>query len=163
MRTTRKVLLAAIGMIACSMYFIYPYIIHENKQNENVVVVNRNDSIYLAKINEAVSLTESEIGKKDFSSVDETTLCSAAKIYTDASLLDVTDSIREKGTQMWIASQQIIDNTYEYLYNKGVEYGKMGAESVSHKFSRRSIVLSDYVTPSKKRKLYFTRKMSKSR
>ena len=160
----KKVIMTlSVFVVVVGCYFIYPYIIHESKQNENVVVVNRNDSIYLAKINEAVSLTESEIGKKDFSSVDETTLCSAAKIYTDASLLDVTDSVRKKGTQMWIASQQIIDNTYEYLYNKGVEYGKMGAESASHKFSRRSIVLSDYVTPSKKRKLYFTRKMPKSR
>ena len=110
--------------------------------------------LFLAKINEAVSLTESEISKKDLSSVDETTLCSAAKIYTDACLLDVTDSVKEKGNQMWVASQQVIDNAYEYLYNKCVEYGEMGAESASRKFSKRSIVLSDYVTPSKRKGSY---------
>lgn len=150
-----------VAVVGC--YFIYPYIIHENKQNGNVVVVNRNDSIYLAKINEAISLTEPEIGKNDLSNVDETTLCSAAKIYTDASLLDVTDSVKKKGTQMWIESQQIIDNTYEYLYNKGVEYGKMGAESASHKFSQRSVVLNDYVTPSKKKEVILHLKDAKPR
>lgn len=148
----KKVVIALsvlVAMVGC--YFAYPYIIPEKQQNENVVFINRNDSIYLAKINEAVSLTESEISKKDLSSVDETTLCSAAKIYTDACLLDVTDSVKEKGTQMWVASQQVIDNAYEYLYNRGVEYGEMGAESASQKFSQRSIVLSDYVTPSKRK------------
>lgn len=151
----KKVVIALsvlVAMVSC--YFAYPYIIPEKRQNENVVVINRNDSIYLAKINEAVSLTESEISKKDLSSVDETTLCSAAKIYTDACLLDVTDSVKEKGNQMWVASQQVIDNAYEYLYNKCVEYGEMGAESASRKFSKRSIVLSDYVTPSKRKGSY---------
>ena len=143
-------------MVSC--YFAYPYIIPGKRQNENAVVINRNDSIYLAKINEAVSLTESEISKKDISNVDETTLCSAAKIYTDANSLDVTDSVKEKGNQMWVSSQQVIDNAYEYLYNKGVEYGEMGAESASRKFSKRSIVLSDYVTPPKRKGSYTPRK-----
>lgn len=147
-----------VGMVGC--YFAYPYIIPESKHKEEVVVVNRNDSIYLAKISEAVLLAQSEVGKKDLSSIDETTLCSAAKIYTDASLLDVTDSVKEKGTQMWITSQQVIDNTYEYLYSKGVEYEEMGAESAAMKFSKRSIVLSDYVTPSKRKGSYTTRKGS---
>ena len=59
---------------------------------------------------------------------------------------------------MWVSSQQVIDNAYEYLYNKGVEYGEMGAESASQKFSQRSIVLSDYVTPSKRKGSYTPRK-----
>lgn len=155
----KKVVMTLSSLVLlATCYFAYPYIIPEDKQIENVVVVSRNDSIYLAKINEAVSLTESEINKKDLSSVDETTLCSAAKIYTDASLLDVTDSVKEKGTQMWIASQQIIDNAYEFLYNKGVEYGEIGAESASQNFSKRSIVLNDYVTPSKRKGSYTPRK-----
>ena len=73
-------------------------------------------------------------------------------------MLDVTDSVKEKGNQRWVASQQVIDNAYEYLYNKGVEYGEMGAESASRKFSKRSIVLSDYVTPSKRKGSYTPRK-----
>lgn len=155
----KVVMVLSVLAVVAGCYFSYPYIAHKNinpkdKQNENVVVVNSNDSIYLAKIKEAVSLTELERGKKNLSSVDETALCSAAKIYTDASSLDVTDSVREKGTQMWVASQQVIDNVYEYLYNKGVEYGEIGAESASQKFSKRSVVLSDYVTPSKKKGNY---------
>lgn len=151
----KKVTLTLFALVlVATCYFAYPYIIPDNKHSEDVITVNRNDSIYLAKISEAVSLTESEISKKDLSNVDETTLCSAAKIYTDANLLDVTDSVKEKGTQMWVTSQHMIDNAYEYLYNKGVEYGEMGAESASQRFRKRSVILSDYVTPSKKRQSY---------
>lgn len=141
-----------VAVVGC--YFAYPYIFSEKHPDEKVVVINRNDSIYLAKIKEAVSLTESEISKKDLSGIDEAMLCSAAKIYTDASSLDVTDSIKEKGAQMWVASQQVIDNAYEYFYNKGVEYGEMGAESASEKFRKRSVLLGDYVTPSKRKGSY---------
>lgn len=155
----KKVILAisALVLVATS-YFVYPYIIHKKDQTVKYeVLVNRNDSIFIAKISEAVSLTESEISKKDLSKVDETKLCSAAKIYTDASKLDVTDSVKEKGNQMWVASQLAIDNTYEYLYSKGVEYGEIGAESASQRFCKRSVVLSDYVTPSKRKEGYTLR------
>lgn len=145
----KAIMALSVLVVVVGCYFAYPYMI-PNKP----VVVNKNDSIYLAKINEAVSITEPERGKKELSAVDDTALCSAAKIYTDASLLDVTDSVKEKGNQMWVASQQIIDNVYEYLDSLVVEYGKMGADSAFQKFSKRCIVLSNYVTPSKKRGSY---------
>lgn len=148
----KKVLMIlSVLLLVATCFFTYPYIIPENKPHKEVALVKRNDSVYLAKINEAVSLTESEINKTELSNVDETTLCSAARIYADASSLDVTDSVKEKGTQMWVASQQVIDKVYDYLYNKGVEYGEIGAESASKEFSKRSVLLSDYVTSSKKR------------
>lgn len=158
----KKVIMAlSCFLLLAGCYFVYPYIIPENKQNENVVKVNRNDSIYLSKISEAVSITELERGKKDISTVDETVLCSAAKIYTDASLLDVTDSVKEKGNQMWATSQLVIDNAYEYLYKKGVEYGEIGAESASQKFNKRSVLLSTYVTPVKRKDSYTPPKKEK--
>lgn len=149
----KKVVIAlSVLVLVAACYFAYPYI---NPIKDPIPVkTNMDDSTYLAKINEAVSITELERGKKDFSTIDETTLCSAAKIYINASLLNVTDSVKEKGNQMWITSQQFIDNAYEYLYNKGIEYGEIGAESASQNFSKRSTVLRDYVTPSKKRELY---------
>ena len=48
-----------------------------------------------------------------------------------------------------MASQQVIDNTYEYLYNKGIEYGEIGAETASQNFEKRCSLLMNYVTPSK--------------
>lgn len=154
----KKVIMTLSAMVlVATCYFTYSYIIPEYKHTDDVVVTNMNDSIYLAKIDQAVSLTESEMSKKDLSSVDETTLCSAAKIYSDANLLDVTDSVKEKGAQMWVTSQQVIDNAYEYLYNKGVEYEEIGAVSASQKFRKRSVVLSDYVTPSRRKGNYTPR------
>lgn len=155
----RRVIMALFILVAVAgSYFAYPYIGGMLRKKENVVVVNRNDSIYLAKINEAVSLMKSESEKEDFSSVDETRLCSAAMIYKEADSLDVTDSVKEKGTQMWLASQQVIDNVYEYLYVKGVDYDEMGAESASWRFYNRSKVLRNYVTPSKRKGGYTPRK-----
>ena len=48
-----------------------------------------------------------------------------------------------------MASQQVIDNTYEYLYNKGIEYGEIGAETASQNYEKRCSLLINYVTPSK--------------
>lgn len=148
----RAIMALSVLVTVAGCYFASSYIIHESHPIVlGLNVLNRNDSIYLAKIDEAVYLMESERRKENLSSIDETTLCYAAKIYTDACSLDVTDSVKTIGTKKWVTSQQLIDNTYEYLYNKGVEYGEIGAESASRKFSQRSIALSDYVTPSKRK------------
>lgn len=132
-------------------YLGYPYIMTIDKTKEETAIINKNDSIFLAKVNEAVTIIEQERSKKYISAVDEIALCSAAKIYADAILLNTSDSLKKQGSQMWITSQQIIDKTYEYLYNKSVEYSEIGAESASQNFQKRSIVLSDYVTPSKRK------------
>ena len=158
----KAVIALSVLVLVVACYFAYSYINSKEKQDETLVEINKNDSTYLAKINKAVSITELEREKKDLSTIDETTLCSSAKIYINASQLNVTDSVKEKGNQMWVSSQQFIDNAYEYLYNKGVEYGEIGAESASQKFSMRSIVLRDYVTPSKKRELYTPKRTTKS-
>lgn len=137
-------------VLAGLCYFGYPYIMFTGKPKEEIALVKRNDSIFLAKVNEAVTITEQERNKKSISAVDETILCSAAKIYADATLLDASDSVKTQGRQMWTTSQQIIDKTYEYLYNKGIEYGEIGAESASQNFEKRSALLRDYVTLSNK-------------
>ena len=98
---------------------------------------------------EAVSIATEEINKKNMASVDEKRLCSAAEIVSEAKRLEVTDSVKSKGIKMWAASQKMIDSTYEYLYNKGVEYGKAQADIASKEFKNRCSVLINYVTPSK--------------
>ena len=52
----------------------------------------------------------------------------------------------------------MIDSTYEYLYNKGVEYGKAQAEIASKEFKNRCSVLINYVTPSKVKQQVPTKK-----
>lgn len=91
-------------------------------------------------------------------SVDEKRLCSAAEIVSEAKRLEVTDSVKSKGIKMWAASQKMIDSTYEYLYNKGVEYGKAQAEIASKEFKNRCSVLINYVTPSKVKQQVPTKK-----
>lgn len=112
-------------------------------------VINKNDDIYLSKVEEAVTIATEEINKKNMASVDEKRLCSAAEIVSEAKRLEVTDSVKSKGIKMWAASQKMIDSTYEYLYNKGVEYGKAQADIASKEFKNRCSVLINYVTPSK--------------
>ena len=126
-------------------------------------VVNKNDKIYLSKVEEAVSIATEEINKKNMASVDENRLCSAAEIVSEAKRLEVTDSVKSKGIKMWAASQEMIDSTYEYLYNKGVEYGKAQADIASKEFKNRCSVLINYVTPSKVKQEVPTKKTKPKR
>ena len=151
----KKIALGTIvfGIIA-GCYFAYPdvvkYIID--------VIDNKNDSIYLAKINKAVAITETVrdknvIKEKEIGSFCQT-LCNAANIYAEAESLDVTDSIKEKGCQIWFASQQIIDNAFKYMYEKKCEYKNIGAESAYQSFNNGTQELSRYVTPEIRDSIY---------
>lgn len=116
-------------------------------REEAKAVLIKNDSLFISKINEAVAIAEQEVNKKDISSVDEKTLCSAAIIHAEAILqTNVSDSIRTRGEQLWMTSQQLIDDTYEYLCQKQVEYDMIGASYASQTFNKRSLVLLDYIS-----------------
>ena len=152
----KKIALGTIvfGIIA-GCYFAYPYVFEKDK---NVVIDNKNDSIYLAKINKAVAITETVrdknvIKEKEIGSFCQT-LCNAANIYAEADSLDVTDSIKEKGCQIWFASQQIIDNAFKYMYEKKCEYKNIGAESAYQSFNNGTQELSRYVTPEIRDSIY---------
>ncbi len=144
---------AAVVFVVLGLYVGYPYLgTDENDGNGLAATENKNDSTFLAKMNEAITITQAELGKNDLSAVDEQVLCSAAAIVADAKLLEASDSVKLQGDKVWATSQELIDNTYEYLYNKGVEYGKVGADSASSRFERRSASLVNYVTQSKVKK-----------
>ena len=118
---------------------------------EEGVSINHNDSIFLSKVKIASELVRIESEKENPDSIDETKLCTAAQIYNDAIKLDsITDTAADKGKSMWTASQKVIDQTYTYLYNKGVEYGEIGAESAAETFGERSRALAGYVSDSAK-------------
>lgn len=122
----------------------------QDTSGKDMVEVNKYDSIFLAKVNEAVKIAEPERNKSNLSTVDERTLCSAAQIYADAILLDASDSVKRQGSLLWLASQQLIDSTYDYLYNRSVEYSRMEADVASQKLQQRCTLLNAYVTPSKR-------------
>ena len=142
---------SAVLVVLCC-YFGYTYLApsqtNDNDKKETSIV-RANDSIYLERINKAIAITQPEIQKSDPSSIDEKALCSAAEIFEEAKGLTISDSAKVQGDKIWMASQQVIDNTYEYLYNKGIEYGEIGAETASQNFEKRCSLLINYVTPSK--------------
>lgn len=142
---------SAILVVLCC-YFGYTYLAPSktnDNDNKEISIVRANDSIYLERINKAIAITQPEIQKSDPSSIDEKALCSAAEIFEEAKGLTISDSAKVQGDKIWMASQQVIDNTYEYLYNKGIEYGEIGAETASQNFEKRCSLLMNYVTPSK--------------
>lgn len=144
---------ASVFLIVLGLYVGYSYVGAEDSDEKGLAATeNQNDSAFLAKMNEAITITQGELAKNDLSAVDEQALCSAAVIVADAKLLEASDSVKMQGNKMWATSQELIDNTYEYLYNKGVEYGKIDADSASSRFERRSALLVNYVSQSKVKK-----------
>lgn len=143
-------------------YFIKSYIDNAEVNKEKMALLRRNDSIFLDNVDCAVTMIEAERikikTKKDTSAIDETVLCNAAKMYKEAIQSQPSDSAKKQGEQKWTASQQIIDDTYEYLYNKSVRYFEAEAYGASQKFEKRFTRLNDYITPS----IRTIRKKSKS-
>lgn len=141
---------AVVAFIAVCIFIGYGFV-EKNISSDVVTELNKNDSIFLAQVNEAIAISSFEVKKKDLALVDEMALCSAAKLYKQANELVVTDSIKQHAIENWTPSQLFIDSIYVFLYNKGVEYGEMEAYSASSDFEKRSMMLADYVTPSKRK------------
>lgn len=107
--------------------------------------VNPNDSIFLAKVDEATGIVDGE-KDKNVENRDETRLKEAAVMYNEAFSMDATDSIKSMSQIKWNRCQEVIDDTYSFLYNKGVYYSKMKAFDAAKRFSQRGQILSDYVS-----------------
>lgn len=157
-RSYRKVMSGMVGalMIASCGYALYSFIPHTQADpGENIAIMSETDSVFLSQIDKARMIAESEIVKKDLSAVDEAILCSAAKIYDEASRLEVSDSVKRQGNEIWAPTQDLLDKTYEYLHDRGAYYKDIDAESASREFERRCLVLADFVTPSRKRQMLY--------
>lgn len=155
----RKVIAGTVAavMTALCVYAFYSFILHtEKKSGDNIAIMNETDSIFLSHVNEAIMIVQSEILKDDISAVDEAVLCSAAKVYAEAYQLDVSDPVRQQGNEIWAPSQEFLDKTYEYLHDKGSYYKDIDAESASREFDRRSMLLANFVTPSRKRQQLYS-------
>ena len=143
---------ASVVLIALGCYVMFAYVLpsdgNSEEKTEQQLVYNRNDSAFLAKIYEATSKAKPEFLKKR-SEVDEDVLCSAAKTYAEAKTFEVSDIARTKGDSIWSATQNLIDSTYDYLYQQSFMYHSMDAEEASSRFAKRYSKLADYVTPSR--------------
>lgn len=154
--------MAAMVAVICGVS-IFNMSTKESSADENVVAVNKNDSVYIDQLKLAILKADPEIVKTDLSAVDEAILCSAAEIFMEISRLEVTDSVKRLGEQMWASCQDKIDLTYEFLHDKGMYYRDLQAESASREFDRRSSLMADYVTPSRIRtRLYAPQKTTGS-
>ena len=132
-------------------YFVYPQIVAKQSPKEKhmaVAKINPNDKILMSKVEEATQMVNEEKGKRNIETRNEQKLGAAAKLYQEAMALQATDSIKKKATDDWVEFQNVIDETYTYLYKKGVEYSNMGAEEAAKTFGRRSRELKDYASTS---------------
>ena len=102
----------------------------------------------IAKIEKATQIVQDEKSKRNIETRNEQRLCSAAKLYQEALSLHATDSVIKTATVNWESSQEVIDETYDYLYKKGIEYSYIGAEEAARTFGKRSLVLKDYISES---------------
>lgn len=137
-----------MASVSAVVLIIFSFVLafFNSKGEEFAVAVNPNDSILIAKIEDACNMVRIEKEKGFVDSLDEQKLRAAAQKYNEAIKLEATDSIVKKGKAMWTASQKIIDDMYTYLYNKGIEYSEAEAENAAKDFGRRSLVLKEYVS-----------------
>lgn len=89
-----------------------------------------NDSIFIAQVKEASMMVESQAENPhrydDFATNYSNSLSKAALMYQETLALDsVSDSIREKGREMWMASQTIIDQEYQYFSSQEKKYAEL--------------------------------------
>lgn len=143
------VLVVAVSILSSVGYFVYPHIsMKEAAKKEKVVVAKSNpyDRILVSKIEQATQMVNEEKYKRNIEARNEQKLCSAAKLYKEAMALHATDSIMKKAADEWTASQAVIDETYSFLYKKGVEYSYIGAEEAARTFGKRSLVLKNYAS-----------------
>lgn len=146
-----------IGVLVVAVLGFGSWYLIPKKRSENVPVsthkltvrTNPNDSILLAEVKEAERIIKKE-KSKNIDKRSEQKLCLAAQKYSNAIKLNVTDSVRQEAVAIWGSSQETINETYKYLYDRGVEYANIGAESAASSFGKRCKVLQKFVSAPKK-------------
>ena len=135
----------------CLVWSLAP--IERADENVPVATTNKNDSAFLAKVAEASHIVgrekriiEQEKQKESVAAINVASLCSAAEIYKQALGIEASDSALARGKVMWRPSQRVIDNTYTYMYKKGVEYSACGAVDAGRRLGRRTVKLKEYVS-----------------
>lgn len=117
-----------------------------DRHNTIATTSNVNDSIVFTKVEEANNIVDNEKKKNNIKNIDENRLQQAAEIYTEAVGMNASDSVISQCKEKWNTSQQVIDKSYKYLYNKGVEYSKIGATSAANEYGKKSLKLKKYIS-----------------
>lgn len=149
----KKILLAlSVLVIMIGCYFAYPHIFPNSKADDIVVMVNKNDSIYLAKTTEysTIMTKESELirGQKEIDKISLDRViyaldqCKGIIAFSDS----VSTDAREKGNlkiNTTISEAKIV---CEYLEGRGDdkirEYGEYGVEARDKYYSLSDTIKS---------------------
>lgn len=140
----------AIGSVAAaiagSVYIYWPHVIVDPP-------INPNDSILIARIEEANKIVEEQaeqpakVKYDNYATAYVEKLIEAAELYHSTDTLKVShDSIRIKGKELWAVSQNVIDKEYVTLDSLHDFYGDLGAEGAASAFSKRRRDIRIYVS-----------------
>ncbi len=99
--------------------------------------LNENDSIVRMKVNDAKLMVDEE-RTKAVEKRNVENLKSAALTYREAIALKATDSVVQNAKARWTSSQEVINETYRYLYNQSQTYKRAGADDAAAVFEKKS-------------------------
>lgn len=100
-----------------------------------IIVVN--DSIVRTKVNDAKLMVDKE-RTKAVEKRNVENLKSAALTYREAIALKATDSVVQNAKARWTSSQEVINETYRYLYNQSQTYKRAGASDAAADFEKKA-------------------------
>lgn len=149
----KKIILAlSLLVILVGCYFAYPHIFPNSKEDDIVVMVNKNDSIYLAKATEysTIMTKESELIRRQ-KEIDKISLdrviyaldqCKGIIAFSDS----VSTDAREKGNLRINSTISEAKIVCEYLEGRGDdkirEYGEYGVEARDKYYSLSDTIKS---------------------
>lgn len=149
----KKIILAlSLLVILVGCYFAYPHIFPNSKEDDIVVMVNKNDSIYLAKATEysTIMTKESELirGQKEIDKISLDRViyaldqCKGIIAFSDS----VSTDAREKGNLRINSTISEAKIVCEYLEGRGDdkirEYGEYGVEARDKYYSLSDTIKS---------------------
>ena len=149
----KKIILAlSVLVILVGCYFAYPHIFPNSKEDDIVVMVNKNDSIYLAKATEysTIMTKESELirGQKEIDKISLDRViyaldqCKGIIAFSDS----VSTDAREKGSLKINSTISEAKIVCEYLEGRGDdkirEYGEYGVEARDKYYSLSDTIKS---------------------
>lgn len=142
----KKVMMVLSALVLFAVcYFTYPYIFSNNNKDNHVVVVNKNDSIFLSKTAEFSNIMakESELirGQKEVDKISLDRVIYALDQCKDIIALSdsVSNDAREKGNQKINTTISEAKIVCDYLERRGDdkinEYGEYGVEARDRYYS----------------------------
>lgn len=124
----KKVIIALSFLaVVAGCYFAYLYIFPDNNQIDNVVVENRNDSVFLTRIEETSSIISNEsqliLGQKESDKISLVKLVSALDLCNEISIMadSVSEETKEKGLTIINSSISDAKKVCQHLEERGDE------------------------------------------